>query len=124
VLKTKTDFKKRRSMKKLHVLWTTGEKDVAIRMIFVYLLNAKSIGWWDDIHMIIWGPSARLVAEDEQVQQELDYLLQSGTFVEACQGCTDAYGVTEKFTSLGIPVRYLGETLTNILENGEKLMTF
>lgn len=111
-------------MKKLHVLWTTGEKDVAIRMIFVYLLNAKSVGWWDDIHVIVWGPSARLLAEDLQVQKELDYLLQSGIFIEACQGCTDAYGVTDKIVGLGVPVRYMGETLTEILESGEKLITF
>jgi hypothetical protein len=51
-------------------------------------------------------------------------LLQSGIFIEACQGCTDAYGVTDKIVGLGVPVRYMGETLTEILESGEKLITF
>ncbi len=111
-------------MKKLHVLWTTGEKDVAIRMVFVYLLNAKSMGWWDEIHLIIWGPSANLLAEDRLVQRELDYLLQSGIIIEACQGCTDAYGVTDKITALGIPVKYMGEPLTDILNSDDKLLTF
>jgi hypothetical protein len=42
-------------MKKLHVLWTTGEKDVAIRMIFIYLMDAKSMGWWDEIKVRYMG---------------------------------------------------------------------
>ena len=111
-------------MKKLNVLWTTGEKDVALRMIFVYLLNSKSMGWWDEIYLIIWGPSAKLVAESRVIQKELDYLLQSGITVEACQGCTEAYGITEDIKALGIPVRFMGETLTEILTGDEKLITF
>ncbi|HTX88089.1 MAG TPA: DsrE family protein [Bacteroidales bacterium] len=111
-------------MKKLHLLWTTGERDVALRMIFVYLMNAKSMGWYDEIHLIIWGPSAKLLSEDVEIQQELDLLLQSGIEVEACEGCTKAYNITDKIRSLGINVRYMGEPLTQILASGEKLITF
>ncbi len=111
-------------MKKLHVLWTTGEKDVALRMVFVYLMNAKSMGWFDEIHLIIWGPSAKLLSEDLLIQQELDYLLQSGIEVDACEGCTKAYNITDKIRSLGITVRYMGESLTQIIESNEKLITF
>ena len=111
-------------MKKLNVLWTTGEEDVALRMIFVYLLNSKSNGWWDDINLIIWGPSAKLVSENRLIQRELDYLLQSGITMEACEGCTEAYGITNEIKALGIPVRYMGEPLTEILNSDEKLITF
>jgi hypothetical protein len=111
-------------MKKLYVLWTTGEKDVALRMIFIYLMDAKSMGWWDEINLIIWGPSAKLVAENRLIQRELDMIMQSGITVEACQGCTEAYGVTEKIRSLGIEVRFMGESLTEYLQSGDKLVTF
>jgi hypothetical protein len=111
-------------MKKLHVLWTTGEKDVALRMIFIYLLDAKSIGWWDEIHLIIWGPSAKLLAGDHVIQREVDFLLQSSIIVEACEGCTESYGITEKIRNLGITVRFMGETLTEILQSDEKLIVF
>ena len=111
-------------MKKLYVLWTTGEKDVALRMIFIYLMDAKSMGWWDEISLIIWGPSAKLVAENRLIQRELDMIMQSGITVEACQGCTEAYGVTEKIRSLGIEVRFMGESLTEYLQSGDKLVTF
>jgi hypothetical protein len=111
-------------MKKLNVLWTTGEKDVALRMIFIYLMDAKSMGWWDEITLIIWGPSAKLLAENKLVQREVDFLLQSGITVIACQGCTEAYGVTEKIASFGIEVKFMGEPLTALLQSDEKLITF
>ncbi len=111
-------------MKKLNVLWTTAEKDVAMRMIFIYLMDAKSMGWYDEITLIIWGPSARLVAEDKQVQQELDFLMQSGVEVIACQGCTEAYKVTEDLRALGIDVKFMGEPLTRVLHSDDRLVTF
>jgi hypothetical protein len=111
-------------MKKLNVLWTTGEKDVALRMVFIYVMDAKAMGWWDDITLIIWGPSAKLVAHDRLIQRELDYILQSGITVIACQGCTEAYGVTDKLKELGIDVKFMGEPLTRILHSDEKLITF
>ena len=111
-------------MKKLNVLWTTAEKDVAMRMIFIYLMDAKGMGWYDEIDLIIWGPSARLVAEDRQIQKELDFIMQSGINVEACEGCTHAYGVTEQLRALGITVRFMGEPLTAILHSDDRLVTF
>src|SRR5512133_1812271 len=111
-------------MKKLNVLWTTAEKDVAMRMIFIYLMDAKGMGWYDEIDLIIWGPSARLVAEDKQIQKELDFIMQSGINVEACEGCTQAYGVTEQLRALGITVRFMGEPLTAILHSDDRLVTF
>jgi len=111
-------------MKKLTVVWSTGEKDVAMRLIFVYLMDAKSMGWWDEINLVIWGPSAKLLAEDKEVQRELDFVQQSGIIVEACRGCTEAYGVTSKIKSLGVEVKYMGEALTQYLQGNGKVITF
>ena len=95
-----------------------------MRMIFIYLMDAKSMGWYDEIDLIIWGPSAKLVAEDPQVQKELDFIMQSGINVEACEGCTQAYGVTDMLRSLGINVRFMGEPLTQRLHSDDRLVTF
>ena len=75
-------------MKKLHLLWTTGEKEVAMKAIFPYLINAKANGWWDEINLIIWGPSAQLTAGDKDIQRQIQDTLDSGITVEACQACT------------------------------------
>lgn len=39
---------------KLIVLWTSGDKEVALNMVFMYTLNAKKKGWWDEVGLIVW----------------------------------------------------------------------
>jgi hypothetical protein len=111
-------------MMKLHVLWTTGEKEVAMKVIFPYILNAKATGWWDEINLILWGPSARLAAGDPEIHGQLRDTLDSGITVEACKACTDAYRVTETLLSLGISVHFMGAPFTEYLQGGDKLVTF
>ena len=53
---------------KLFVLWSSGDREVAKKMVFMYTLNAKLKGWWNDISLIVWGPSAKLVSEDKGLQ--------------------------------------------------------
>jgi len=111
-------------MKKLHVLWSTGEKEVAMKVIFPYLINAKANGWWDEINLIIWGPSARLTASDVEIHSQLQDIMDSGITVEACQACTDAYRVSEQLANLGITIRYMGGPFTEYLESESKVITF
>ncbi|MEI7501424.1 MAG: DsrE family protein [Bacteroidota bacterium] len=111
-------------MGKLHLLWTTGEKEVAMKVIFPYLINAKANGWWDEINLIIWGPSTKLTSDDEDIQTELKDVIDSGITVEACLACTDAYKITEKMTSLDITVRFMGAPFTEYLNSQDKVITF
>ena len=41
--------------RELVVLWTSGDREVALKMVFMYIFNAKSRGWWEEIRLIIWG---------------------------------------------------------------------
>lgn len=41
----------------LIILWTSGDREVAMEMVFMYALNSKRNSWWDDITLIIWGRS-------------------------------------------------------------------
>ncbi len=111
-------------MKKLHLLWTTGEKEVAMKVVFPYIVNAKANGWWDEINLIIWGPSAKLAAYDKDIQRQLQDVFDSGITVEACKACTDAYQVSEIMLSLGITVRYMGGPFTEYLQSPDHVVTF
>jgi hypothetical protein len=111
-------------MGKLHVLWTTGEREVAMKVIFPYLINAKANGWWDEINLIIWGPSALLAANDAVIQQQIQDVIDSGITVEACQACTDAYRVSDRLLDMGLTVRFMGGPFTGYLNSMDKLVTF
>ena len=109
---------------KLNILWTSADKEVALKMVFMYAHAAKKQGWWKEVHLIIWGPSARLTSTDKDVQDYLKRMQDAGVVVVACRACADQYGVSKTLEGLGIEVKYMGQPLTEILKRGEKLMTF
>lgn len=109
---------------KLNILWTSADKEVALKMVFMYAHAAKKQGWWKEVHLIIWGPSARLTSTDKEVQDYLKRMQEAGVVVVACRACADQYGVSKTLEGLGIQVKYMGSPLTEILKRGEKLMTF
>ena len=90
----------------------------------MYVTNSKRNRWWEDVTLIIWGPSARLLASEEELQAGIIGMMESGVKVEACLKCTDELKVTEELRSLGIDVRYMGETLTAYIREGRKILTF
>ena len=108
----------------LCILWTSGDPDVALKMVFMYASNAVKYKWWNHVELIIWGPSARLTAENPEIRDAVKKMTASGIITEACKGCSDMYGVSEKLSSLGVDVKYMGQPLTRILKSDKKLITF
>ena len=53
---------------KLVVVWSSADKEVALKMVFMYTTASKQLGMWDDITLVVWGPSATLLSEDEELQ--------------------------------------------------------
>ncbi len=111
---------------KLAVVWTSGDRDVALKMVFMYTYNAKKNGWWDDeVQLIVWGPSSKLLSEDEELQEYVSNMEKIGIKLSACKACADMYGVAEKLTELGIEVKYMGTELTDLLKDKDwKVVTF
>ncbi len=112
------------TMEKLTVLWTSGDAEVALKMVFMYTLNAKKHGWWEEIRLIIWGPSALLASYDERVRTVLEEMREAEIELLACRACADGYGVTTALEDLGVEVKYMGMPLTEYIKAGEKIVTF
>lgn len=108
---------------RLHILWTSGDREVALKMVFMYGHNSKLRGWWEEVHIIVWGSSAKLLAGDAELQMHVESMTGSGVKFSACKKCTDEFGVSDTLLRLGVDVRYMGEPLTEILRSGEKLLT-
>ncbi len=109
---------------KLMVLWTSGDREVALKMVFMYTFNAKKRGWWDEIRFVVWGPSSKLLSEDEELQKGIKEMMEAGVEVQACKACADMYGVSDKLAALGIDVKYMGVPLTDMLKGGWTNLTF
>lgn len=89
----------------------------------MYATNSMLNHWWDEVTVIIWGATAKLVAENKSIQGKIEVARQAGVHFSACKACADQLGVTDLLSSLGIEVVYWGEGLTEILKSGEKLLT-
>ncbi|MCG8683643.1 MAG: DsrE family protein [Desulfobacterales bacterium] len=109
--------------KHLYLLWTNDNKLTAEKMVFMYTVNSLIHGWWEEVTLIIWGATAKLVAEDTQIQEMIKNAKEKGVHVTACKACTDQLGVTEGVEALGIEVKYWGVPLTDILKKEESLLT-
>ena len=109
---------------KVLIVWTSGDRDVALRMVLMYAVNAKKHGWWDDVTLLVWGPSQKLLVEDEALQSEIAAGIGLGMRVIACKACADGYPVTDRLESLGVEVFYSGQFLTDWLKSGAPLVTF
>jgi hypothetical protein len=109
---------------RLAVIWTSGDPEVAHRVCFMYTDNAKKQKWFDEVTLIVWGPSARLLAGDKDLQAKIKGMLDDGVKIQACQACSDSYGVTEQLRKMGIDVKYMGKLLTDYIQQGWHILTF
>jgi hypothetical protein len=108
---------------KLVVLWTSADPDVAEKMAFMYTYNAKRQGWFDEVVLIIWGPSAKLASENQMIQDYIKKMQDTGVVVVACMACARMYGVDEKLAELDVDVKGMGVPLSNYLKQGWKTLS-
>jgi hypothetical protein len=100
------------------ILWTSGDREVALKMVLMYSYYCKKNSWMDTVRLLVWGPSSKLLAEDTVLQGKIKDLKQVGVELYACKACADLYGVSDKLIQLGITVIYAGEMLAELQKNG------
>jgi len=108
----------------LLIVWTSGDPELAHKMVFMYAYNAQKNGWWKQVTLLVWGPSARLSSEDTGIREALKKMKEEGVELLACKGCADQYGVSPKLEEIGIEVKYTGTYLTDFIKSGKKVISF
>ena len=108
----------------LCVVWSSGDPGVAKNVCFMYTHNAKRRGWFGIVHLVVWGPSAKLLAENDELQKEVKAMQKTGVVVEACVTCATNYGVVDTLKKLDIDVKPMGQPLTERLKGPWKVLTF
>lgn len=103
----------------LVVLWTSGDKEVAENMVFMYTLNSALNEWWSDVRLIVWGASTGLLQTDTDLQYWIDEFHDAGISVEACKSCAENYDAVDDLESLDIDVYYIGEQLTDYIKDDD-----
>lgn len=109
---------------KLLIVWSSGEEEVANKLILLYGSVMLSRGYWNEATIMVWGPSVKLLAQNSELQERVKVVMQTGVHFNACVVCSDDYGVSEKLQELGVELTHTGEMLTNALKNDYKVITF
>jgi hypothetical protein len=110
--------KKSSKPEELVVVWTSGDREVALKMAFMYTFNSRRFKWgWKSVTLVVWGPSSKLLTEDKELQEYLSRIKDAGVKLLACKKCSDLYGVSDDLKRLGIEVKYMGKPLTEYLRN-------
>jgi hypothetical protein len=109
---------------KLLVIWSSADREVALHNVFMYTHNSARRGWWDEVRLLLWGPSDRLLAEDAELQEGIRAMIADGVEVLACKACSDRLGTTEALEALGVNVFYAGTALTEMLKEGWATLTY
>lgn len=108
---------------RLYILWTTDSFITSEKMVLMYSTNSMMRHFWDEVNVVIWGASAVLAAENPLIQEKMKMAMHTGVKFLACKGCADQLNASEKLSELGVEVIYWGQELTDVIQNGDKLIT-
>ena len=110
---------------KLMVVWTSADPDVAEKVCLMYAHAAKKYGWFAEVHLVVWGPSQRLLVGDPSIQTKVKTMQEDGVVVEACVACATKLGLVDQIQALGYEVKGMGKPLTEALKNADtEVLTF
>ncbi len=110
---------------KLMVVWSSADPDIANKVCFMYTDNAKINNWFDEIRLIVWGPSAKLLTEDTGLQDYVKSMIEKGIIVEASKACADVYNIAQALEGYGINVRDdMAEAMSNYIKGDYEVLTY
>ena len=110
---------------KLMVVWTSGDPDVADKVCLMYTHAAKAYGWFNEVTLVVWGPSQRLLIGDPSIQTKIKAMQDDGIVVQACSACAKKLELVGPLEDLGIDVKGMGVPLTEALKDPEtQVLTF
>lgn len=119
-----TQLVKASNNNKLVLVWSSDDPMVGERVALMFPHAAQKSKWFSEVTLVIWGPSAKLIASDPALQKKISEMQADGVKVEACIACATAYGVADKLKSLNYHVLPMGEPLANYLKRGYQVITF
>jgi hypothetical protein len=109
---------------KVFVVIASQDKEVVLEPGLLYPFNAVTKGWMQEVKIIFFGPSEKLAAADQEVQDRLKEAMSAGIPVMACKRCADGFGLTGTLEALGLEVIYVGDVISDLLKEGWARLTF
>ena len=101
---------------KLLVIIASAEKEKALAGL-MFARNAIKKAWMDDVKIIFFGPSERLIVTDKQLSNEVIEIATIGEAF-ACKAISDRDGFSENIEKLGVKVEFVGSKISKLVKQG------
>ncbi len=108
----------------LVVVWSSGDPEVAEKACLMYAGAAKKFKWFDEVILVVWGPSEKLLAENQTLKDKVASMQKEGVIVQACIACANMYSVTNDLKVCQVDVKGMGVPLTKYLKRGYKVVSY
>jgi hypothetical protein len=108
----------------LVVLWSSGDPEVAEKACLMYASAAKKRNWFKEVILVVWGPSEKLLAENQALKDKIASMKKDGVIVEACVACSNMYDVTNQLKVCEVDVKGMGVPLTRYLKRGYRVVSY
>lgn len=108
---------------RLHILWTSDNVLTAEHMVMLYAPKTMEFKLWDEVTIIIWGASSKLVAENSHIQELVREAQKAGVKFSACSMCAQELGTTKALQDLDVELIAWGKPLTELIKNRSNLIT-
>lgn len=108
----------------LVVVWSSGDPEVAMKACLMYTHAAKKYKWFNEVILVVWGPSEKLLAENSTLKEKVAAMKKDGVMLEACVACSNMYNVTNELKMCEVDVKGMGVPMTRYLKRGYKIMSY
>lgn len=108
----------------LVVVWSSGDPEVAMKACLMYTHAAKKYKWFNEVILVVWGPSEKLLAENTTLKEKVAAMKKDGVILEACVACSNMYSVTNELKMCEVDVKGMGVPLTRYLKRGYKIISY
>ena len=108
----------------LVVVWSSGDPEVAMKACLMYAHAAKKYKWFNEVILVVWGPSEKLLAENATLKDKVGAMKKDGVVLEACVACSNMYNVTNELKVCEVDVKGMGVPLTRYLKRGYKIISY
>lgn len=101
---------------KVLVIIATSDKEKALTAL-MYAKNTQLMGWMEDVKVVFFGPSERLLVEDSDIAREAKAVAAQAESI-ACKFISDRDNISEKIEQLGVKIEYVGTIISDHIKTG------
>ena len=112
------------TLDKMAVFWTSQNREVAQKMVFPYTKNFRFDSNWERVRLVLWGSSIKLLASDEELQEDIAELKKVGIELQACKSNIHTDGFADDLMRLGFEIVYISDPITEYRETKWSIAIF